>query len=613
MKKSKQPQHIELNKIQNPDFLKEMDKKDLALLCSDIRQEIIRVTAKNGGHLSSNLGAIESTVALCKSFDFKKDKIIFDVGHQCYTYKILTGRSIERIRLKDGPSGFQRMSESPFDHYEAGHSSTSIAAANGMAIVRDINRENYNIVAYIGDSSIANGLALEALNDVAALNHKIIIVLNDNDMSISKPVGGLSRAFRRLGTSGFYIRSKRFIHKMFNWNPVGRWFIRVFSKIKNWFKIHLLRVNLFDTLGYAYIGPVDGHDIKAMEKAFDRAKKVDRSVVIHLKTTKGYGYAPAEDDKTGSWHGVAPFDVETGKPLGEKKNQWAEIYSHLLLEEMRENDKIVTIVPGTSLGSYIDTIHREFPKRTIDVGIAEEYAVTLASGVAVNGYHPVVSIYSTFLQRAYDEISHDLARIGLNATFLIDRAGLVGQDGNSHQGIFDEAFLYTIPNTVICMASNPNQCASLLKESLNNHGVFCIRYSKDVTCECGEREELPFGKWKEELNPNSDTAIVSVGPETEKLRKLIKDKNVKLYNAVYQKPLDMERVNELLKLRKVIIFDPYGVEEGFPNALATALAKLGFKGELIIKAIPSKFIHHSTVKEQLEDLKITVDDIVKMI
>lgn len=612
MKKTKSIQHIELSNIQNPDFLKELNKKEVSLLCSDIRNKIIEVTSKNGGHLSSNLGSIESTVALCKTFDFKKDKIIFDVGHQCYTYKILTGRSLERIRLKNGPSGFQRMAESPFDHYEAGHSSTSIAAANGMAIVRDIKKEKYNIIAYIGDSSVANGLALEALNDGDALKHKIIIVLNDNDMSISKPVGGLSKAFRRIGASGFYINGKKAFNKMFNWNPFGRWFVRILGKFKNCFKIRM-RVNVFDTTGYSYIGPVDGHNVKAMEKAFKRASELKKSVIVHLKTVKGYGYEPAENDRTGSWHGVNPFDIKTGKPLDEKKNQWAEIYSRLLLEQMRKNKKIITIVPGTSLGSYIDTIHSEFPNRTIDVGIAEEYATTLASGVAVSGCHPVVSMYSTFLQRAYDEISHDLARIGLNATFLIDRAGLVGQDGNSHQGIFDEAFLYTIPNTVICMASNPNQSASLLKESFNNHGVFCIRYSKDVTREYTKIEEVAFGKWKKELNPNSKVAVVSVGPETEKLKEIIKDKNVKLFNAIYQKPLDTDSIKELLKLNKVIIFDPYGVEEGFPSALATTLLKCDYKGKLIIKAIPSKFIQHSLVEEQLADLNITIEDVIKLI
>ena len=430
-------QRINLNEIKDPSFLARLNYDELNALSKDITDYIVDVTAKNGGHLSSNLGVVDATIALCRTFDFSKDKIIFDVGHQCYAYKILTGRSLERLRQKDGVCGFQRMDESPFDHFEAGHSSTSIAVANGMAVARDLNGEKYDVIAFIGDSSIANGLAFEALNDVAMQKHKVIIVLNDNDMSISYPVGGLSRLFRKYGTSSFYTKSKTFFRKILCWNGFGRWLYKIGGNFKNWIKIHVLRTNLFDNLGYALIGPVDGHDLKALEKAFAKAKKLNKSVVVHIKTVKGKGYEFAEDDKTGDWHGVGPFDKETGKSLKPETLTWPELYSNLLLESMKNNDKLVAIVPGTGVGSYIDKIHKEFPKRTIDVGIAEEYAVTMSGGLSASGYHPVVSIYSTFLQRAYDEISHDVARPGLNATLLIDRAGLVGNDGTSHQGIYD--------------------------------------------------------------------------------------------------------------------------------------------------------------------------------
>ena len=612
MSKKKVIQRINLNEIKNPSFLAGLSYQELEALSKDITDYIVDATSVNGGHLSSNLGVVDATIALCRAFDFSKDKIIFDVGHQCYTYKILTGRSLERLRQKDGVCGFQRMEESPYDHFEAGHSSTSIAVANGMAVARDLNKENYDVIAFIGDSSIANGLAFEALNDVAMQKHKVIIVLNDNDMSISYPVGGLSRLFRKYGTSSFYTKSKTFFRKILCWNRFGRWLYKIGGNFKNWIKIHVLRTNLFDNLGYALIGPVDGHDIKAMEKAFAKAKKLNKSVVVHIKTIKGKGYEFAEDDKTGDWHGVGPFDKETGKSLKPETLTWPELYSNLLLESMRENDKLVAIVPGTGVGSYIDKIHHEFPKRTIDVGIAEEYAVTMAGGLSASGYYPVVSIYSTFLQRAYDEISHDIARPGLDATLLIDRAGLVGNDGTSHQGIYDEAFLMSIPNTVIAMASNPGQSKSLLKESFNGHGVFALRYPKYDCLEEYIEEELPFGKWKLELS-GKDTAIVGVGPEVEELKELLKGKGVTLVNAIYQKPLDEEWVDKLLAYKKVIIYDAYSVIGGFPQFLAAALMSKGFKGEVILKAIPDTFVKHASVKEQKAEFGLLAEDIVKLV
>ena len=612
MENKKVIQRINLQEIKDPGFLAGLSYSELNQLSKDITDYIIDATATYGGHLSSNLGVVDATIALCRTFDFSHDKIIFDVGHQSYTYKVLTGRSLERLRQKDGVCGFQRMEESPYDHFEAGHSSTSIAVAAGMALARDLKKEDYDVIAFIGDSSIANGLAFEALNDVSMQKHKVIIVLNDNDMSISYPVGGLSRLFRKYGTSSFYSKSKNFFRKVLCWNGFGRWIYKQGGNFKNWIKIHVLRTNLFDNLGYALIGPVDGHDIKAMEKAFNKAKRLNKSTIVHIKTVKGKGYQYAEDDKFGNWHGVAPFNKETGEPLVVAPKTWSEYYSDVLLEAMRENENIVTIVPGTGVGSFIKKIHDEFPKRTIDVGIAEEYAVTMSGGLAASGLYPVVSIYSTFLQRAYDEISHDIAKVNLNATLLIDRAGLVGNDGSSHQGIYDEAFLIGIPNTVIAMASNTGQAKSLLNESLKGHGVFAIRYCKNACNGEYPEENLPFGKWKEELS-GSKTAIVSVGPETEELKVLLKGKGITLVNAIYQKPLDEEWVKKLLGYEKVIIYDGYSVESGFPQYLASRLMVEGFKGQVIIKAIPDTFVKHASVTEQRESFKLMVEDIIALL
>ena len=612
MENKKVIQRINLQEIKDPSFLVGLSYSELNQLSKDITDYIIDATATYGGHLSSNLGVVDATIALCRTFDFSHDKIIFDVGHQSYTYKVLTGRSLERLRQKDGVCGFQRMEESPYDHFEAGHSSTSIAVAAGMALARDLKKEDYDVIAFIGDSSIANGLAFEALNDVSMQKHKVIIVLNDNDMSISYPVGGLSRLFRKYGTSSFYSKSKNFFRKVLCWNGFGRWIYKQGGNFKNWIKIHVLRTNLFDNLGYALIGPVDGHDIKAMEKAFSKAKRLNKSTIVHIKTVKGKGYQYAEDDKFGNWHGVAPFNKETGEPLVASPKTWSEYYSDVLLEAMRENENIVTIVPGTGVGSFIKKIHDEFPKRTIDVGIAEEYAVTMSGGLAASGLYPVVSIYSTFLQRAYDEISHDIAKVNLNATLLIDRAGLVGNDGSSHQGIYDEAFLIGIPNTVIAMASNTGQAKSLLNESFKGHGVFAIRYCKNACNGEYPEENLPYGKWKEELS-GSKTAIVSVGPETEELKVLLKGKGITLVNAIYQKPLDEEWVKKLLGYEKVIIYDGYSVESGFPQYLASRLMVEGFKGQVIIKAIPDTFVKHASVTEQRESFKLMVEDIIALL
>ena len=609
----KELKRVDIKSIQNPEFLKGMNHRELDLLSEDIRQYIIESVAKNGGHLSSNLGVVEATIALCEVFDFSKDKIIFDVGHQSYTYKILTGRSLDNLRKKDGVSGYQRMSESPYDHFEAGHSSTSISAANGMAIARDLNKENYEVIAFIGDSALQNGLALEALNNLAQSNHKVIIVLNDNDMSISKPVGGLSKLFRKFSTSAFYRKGKSAIKKIFGWNRFGRWLLSGFSSFKNWVKRKVINITLFDTLGYSVIGPIDGHYFRQLENAFNKAKKINKSVVVHIKTVKGRGYEYAEDDEIGDWHGVGEFNVDTGEiALKDGTVSWSEQYKLLLKHEMSVNDKIVTIVPATGHGSALDSLFDIYPNRMIDVGICEEHAFTLSGGLAVSGFHPVVSIYSTFLQRSYDELSHDVARMNLDMTILIDRAGLVGGDGETHQGIYDEAFLYTIPNVTIAMASRASEALSLMKESLCHHGVFAIRYPREffMNKEDGV-QKIPYGSWKVELE-GKDAAIISVGPQTLKLKaKLIElKKDVTLFNAIYLRPLDEAKLLSLLSFPKIIIYNAYATKEGFASAVKSILLDHGYQGKVITKTVPTKFIRHESIEEQREELGLTIDDII---
>ena len=611
----KELRHIDIKDIQNPEFLKDLNYKELDLLSDDIRKYIIDITSKNGGHLSSNLGTVETTISLCRNFDFTKDKIVFDVGHQSYTYKILTGRKLDTLRKKDGISGFQKMSESPYDHFEAGHSSTSISVATGLAYARDLKKEKYDVIAFIGDSSIQNGLAFEGLNALSESGHKVIIILNDNDMSISKPVGGLSNMFRRFSTSTFYRKTKgafRFILR----GRFGHWLFAKMARIKNWLKRKVINMTVFDNLGYSVIGPIDGHYIRQIDHALARAKKLNKSVVVHVKTIKGKGYEYAERDTDGDWHGVGNFNVETGEIIvKDAQVSWSAQYSVLLKNEMQINDKIIGIVPATGHGSALDSLFKIYPQRMIDVGISEEHAFTFAGGLAVSGFHPVISIYSTFLQRSYDELSHDLARMNLNATLLIDRAGLVGSDGETHQGIYDEAFLYTIPNITIAMASRSNEALSLLKESTCNHGVFAIRYPREYFSTKGEEvKKIPYGSWKEEL-AGKDIAIVSVGPITLKLKEALKaaNKDVTLFNAIYLRPMDQNKIRQLLSYKKVIIYNAYATKEGFATALEDQLYSLGYKGEVIVRCVPTVFVKQASIEEQREEFGLLVSDIISLI
>ena len=618
MSSKKNIEKIDLKAIQNPNFLKDLSYKELDVLSTDIAEEIIDKVSINGGHLASNLGVVDATIALCRVFDFSKDKIIFDVGHQCYAYKILTGRSLERLRKSDGISGFQKLTESPYDHFECGHSSTSISAAKGMAISRDLNGDKYDVIAFIGDSALSNGLALEGLNNLAENNNKVIIVLNDNDMSITKPVGGLAKAFRNLSNSLLYRRSKNAYQRVMKKTGFGRWILSWTSAIKNWFKRHLMAINIFDNLNIAYVGPIDGHNIKKMEKAFDRAKKYEKPIVIHIKTIKGKGFKYSENDDSGKWHGVGMFDKHTGEiEIAPNTVTWSQIYSNAMVEVMSENKDVVAVVPATGVGSELENVFELFPTRSFDVGIAEEHALTMSGGLSVNGKHPIISIYSTFLQRAFDELSHDVARMNLNATLLIDRSGLVGEDGNTHQGIYDEAFLMSTPNTVVTMASRPEEALGLLKESIKGHGAFCIRFPRSRTSSSNsEPISVPFGKWKKELD-GGKTAIVSVGPSTVELKDILlkNKKNVTLYNAIYLKPMDEEVVDkELLSFDRVIIYDAYAIENGFAQQLAARLAaNKQFKGEIIIKSIPDVFVEHASQKEQLSQFGLLPEQIAELL
>ena len=609
--------HVDLDSIKDPKFLAALNYDELSVLASDIRNKIIEVTSNLGGHLSSNLGVVELTIALHRVFDLSKDKVVFDVGHQCYTHKLLTGRNLSKLRQEDGISGFLKIDESPYDCYEAGHSSTSISAANGFAIARDIKGEKFDVVALIGDGSLNSGLAFEGLNNVAHSNHKIIIVTNDNNMSISKPVGGLSKFLEDISTSRRYNRFKHRYQKFFGKTKFGRWILRVSGKIKNGIKHLLTKGNVFTKLGFAYLGPIDGHNIKSIERALQRAKNTKKSVVIHAVTIKGKGYKQAEEDETGFWHGTGPFDVETGEPKNKHEGliSWSHVFADLTELEMQEHQNSVLISPATLKGSNLEELEYKFKNRVYDVGINEEHAATLASSIALSGIHPIISIYSTFLQRAYDEVSHDLARMNLSATFLIDRAGLVGADGETHQGIYDEAYLSTIPGTIIAMPSTIDEAKLLYDESFNNHGPFFIRLPRTLTTkqEGFNNVNVEFGKWIKVKEDSKDVVVIAVGPSLRELHALINNAHVKctLINAIYVNPIDKTMIDEILDAKKIVIYDPYSTRGGLVNNVMAYLLEKKFKGSISAYFVPNEFVRQGTVRQQLERYKLTPEDVLE--
>ena len=611
MSKKKEIRRFDLSKPFNPQDIKGLKEDELNLLSEDIRNNIIESCAKNGGHLASSLGVVELTVAIHHFFNLPKDKVIFDVGHQCYAHKVLSGRSLENLRKSNGVAGFQKMNESEYDPYEAGHSSTSIGAAMGMAVSRDLNNEDYNIIAVIGDSSLANGVSYEALNNLGTFDHKVILIINDNNRSIGKSVGHSSNMWEKFRLGKGYLKRKERYRRVMKKTKFGRGIYKVTSAIKNFFKYFFIKRNTFHNMGIYYISNVDGHDISAMEKAFKYAVNAPSSVAIHVSTIKGKGYEYAETDKVGDWHGVVPFDVKTGKPLKELDDNhicWSGVYANFLMEEMDKDNKAVIINPATALGSKLTEIYDKYPDRTYDVGISEEHAAIFASGMAVAGLHPYLSAYSTFLQRAYDEISHDIARMNLPVTILIDRVGLPGEDGETHEGIFDVSYLNSIPNVAICMGKDMKEAKELFNFAGKYDHPLAIRYPRGVTLktDTSNLDELKLGQWKKENNVNSDKVIISYGPVVNELTERFS--NYQIVNALFQKPIDINLLKSLLD-KDIVIYDLYGSKDGFASIVLDALNELGYKKNVKTLCVPHIFISHASTKEQRTVLHLDLDDL----
>lgn len=602
--------------IKDSKFLKKYKIKDLENLSQEIRNFIIEKVSITGGHLSSNLGIVDLTVAIHKTFDFKKDKIIFDVGHQSYTHKILTGRvtQFDNLRKLNGLSGFQSMKESEYDHYEAGHSSTSLSAALGFAIARDLNKQKFNVIAVIGDGSICNGLAYEALNHIGELKSKIIIILNDNEMSISKNIGAIKNLLDKLRSNKSYNKAKSSTKSILSKIPfIGE---KIENEIKNFKKgikkIYLKEGYFFEEFGLKYYGPINGHDYVEMLNYLEIAKNENEPVLLHVITKKGKGYKFAEEDDDGKWHGVSNFNTHTGEFIKkqEEKISWSEVICKHLIKLAKTNKDLIVITPAMAKGSHLLEFKNKFPKRFIDVGIAEEHSLVLANALAISKKKPFVSIYSTFLQRGYDQIIHDIAKINKNVIIGIDRCGIVGEDGPTHQGIYDISFMMSIPNIIIMSPKDSIEAGNMLYSAFNFTGPVAIRYSRNnIEFKKTNYKTIKIGSW--EIIKNGENAtIISYGDFLEKAinisKKLEKSNiNLKVVNARFIKPIDNKLFKELLKENKpIFVYEEVTKINSLGNYLSAISQENNFKNKTHIIAIEDKFIEQGKKEEVIKLLKL---------
>ena len=602
-----------LGKDMTPETLKAMKPEEREQLCLELRDKILNTVSSNGGHLASNLGAVELTVALLSVFDYKQDKIVFDVGHQAYSYKLLTGRfdRFNTLRQKDGISGFPRISESPYDAFDTGHSSTSISAAMGIARARDLEGKKYNVISVIGDGALTGGLAYEAINDLGHSKTRMIIILNDNEMSIDKNVGGLSKHLSKLRISSGYISAKQttesFLKKL---GFVGRGLIKIILAIKDFFRFLLYRKtpSMFDDLGLNYYGPVDGHNMRDLIKAFDGAKEIRGPVLIHVITKKGKGYEPAETNPS-DYHGVGPFNLETG--VGASKTSYTSVFANTMTELAAKNPKIVAISAAMTLGTGLDNFQMKYPARFFDCGIAEEHSVTMAGGLAVSGYIPVVAIYSSFLQRAYDEMITDCCFMNSHVVFAIDRAGFVGNDGHTHHGLLDISYLNSMVNMTVLSPrdyTDLKRCLTYAVETVR--GPVAIRYPRGASP--FEANGPLYTEMEDITKPHvvcdygNEFALVSTGKiceEADIAMELLKEQGImgKHINLTLIKPLPAKEIWDLLVgIKYVFSLEEGIISGGFGEALERELQILGFEKDVTVFGVRNPIVRAMTQKDQLK-------------
>jgi 1-deoxy-D-xylulose-5-phosphate synthase len=594
-----------MEKIKGPRDIKNLSRNELVQLAAELRDIIIETVSTNGGHLASNLGTVDLTIALHRVFNSPEDKIIWDVGHQSYAHKLLTGRfdSFSSIRKQGGLSGFPKMSESPHDAFGTGHSSTSISSALGILEGRDQNRESFKVIAVIGDGALTAGLAFEGLNHAGHLRKDLIVILNDNEMSISPNVGALSAYLRRLMMGDFYTRLKKETKQFLERIPgVGEPVLRMAQKAEDTVKGLVVPGLLFEELGFEYVGPVDGHKIDILIETMDTFKDFPGPVLIHAITKKGKGYEPAEKNP-GIFHGIGPFDVESGKPHPSSKKSYSEIFGDCLTRLAKDDERIIAITAAMTEGTGLSEFVRTFPKRFYDVGIAEPHAVTFAAGLATRGLKPVVAIYSTFLQRSYDEIVHDVCLQNLPVVFAIDRGGIVGDDGPTHNGTFDLSFLRHIPNLVVAAPKDGHELRRMLATAVSHDGPIAVRYPRGSVADTGSDEaleQIPLGK-SEVLVEGEDILILAIGNTVEPAvdaSQLLLEANINacVINARFVKPLDVDTIlPRVREIKRVLTVEENAVAGGFGSAVLEALTNAGVEGtKFTMLGIPDTFIEHGT-------------------
>ena len=611
-----------LEKIKKPNDIKKIPKESMDLLAQEIRDFLIENISETGGHLAANLGAVELTMALHLVMDFPEDKLIFDVGHQSYTHKILTGRKNEfpTLRKFGGLAGFPKTKESECDAFNTGHSSTSISAGLGMAMARTLQGKTNTVVSVIGDGSLTGGMAYEALNNAAKAETPFIIVLNDNNMSISENVGGVSSYLNQIRTTEAYLDLKEDVKKKLKTVPKGKNMIHRIQSVKSGVKQLVIPGMYFEDMGITYLGPVNGHDIPAMVKVLKEAKRCKTPVLVHVLTQKGRGYAPAERHPA-RFHGAEPFDIETGLPLHKRTTpNYTDIFSTVMCKLGDNNPKVVAITAAMPDGTGLKRFRNMYPHRFFDEGIAEQQAVTFAAGMEASGMRPVVAIYSSFLQRAYDQILHDVCIQKLPVVFAIDRAGIVGSDGETHQGIFDLSYLSEMPNMTVMAPKNKWELADMIRYSVEFDGPIAIRYPRGQAFEglYENRPAIEYGK-AEWIYEEKDICLIAVGSMV-KTALQVRDelakqgKKASILNARFVKPIDEEAIEAACKNHKVIVtMEENILTGGYGEAVRLYMDSIKTKAKLLNIAIPDTFVEHGKPDELLHMLKMDAEGITQRI
>ncbi len=610
-----------LEKINSPEDLKKLNIEEKEQLAKEIREYILNVVSENGGHLASNLGVVELTIALHSVFNVPTDKIVWDVGHQTYVHKILTGRreGLKTIRKLDGLAGFPKTNESDCDCFNTGHSSTSISAALGMARARDLEGKNNSVIAVIGDGALTGGMALEALNDVGYSNTKMTVILNDNEMSISKNVGGLNMFLSKLRTKKLYAKSSLSAKKVILKIPVvGKPFVKIVQRVKRSIKQLIIPKMFFEDIGFTYLGPVDGHNIEQLQNIMKLSKQVEAPVLIHVLTKKGKGYKIAEENPD-KFHATSPFDIETGKPKKEKKPDYSKVFGEKIVEMAKKDSRIVAITASMKDGTGLTKFQKEFPNRFFDIGIAEQHALGMAAGMAKEGMIPIVPIYSSFYQRAYDQVIHDIALQNLPVIMCVDRAGVVGADGETHQGTLDMAFFRIVPNLTIMAPKDFKELEDMLEFAVKLNKPVVIRYPRggEEKTKLEKHEELKLGK-AEILKEGKDITIVAIGKRVAKAMEMAEklkqnEIDAEVINARFLKPLDKETIKTSIEKTKNVITMEDGTEiNGLGTAVEELIVEENLKNIKFKKyAWPDEFIRHGSV-EELEKIYCDFDSILEI-